>query len=109
MHGRLNDNHYRKWIVLSTWYLGSQLKESKMNQGHTAWEVLKSVLSNRGLGTNVKKCLYEIVIASTASQWHTNLHMGTVRMKEGKETEEDKWKIMNMGSSNVDTQYTRYI
>ena len=29
-------------------------------------ESMKSVLSNRGLGINAKKCLYEGVIASTA-------------------------------------------
>ena len=34
-----------------------------MNEGYRAWGVLKSVLSNRGLGTKPKKCLYEGVIA----------------------------------------------
>ena len=31
-----------------------------------AWEALKSVLSNRGLGIKAKKCLYEGVIVPTA-------------------------------------------
>ena len=36
------------------------------NEGHRAWGVLKSVLSNRGLGIKAKKCLYEGVILPTA-------------------------------------------
>ena len=32
------------------------------NEGYRAWGVLKSVLSNRGMGINGKKCLYEGVI-----------------------------------------------
>ena len=31
-----------------------------------AWGALKSMLKNRGLGTNAKKCLYEAVIVPTA-------------------------------------------
>ena len=38
----------------------------RMNEGYRAWEVLKSVLSNRGLGIKTKKCLYEGVIIPTA-------------------------------------------
>ena len=38
----------------------------RMNEGYKAWKVLKSVLSNRGLGTNVKKCLHEGVIVPLA-------------------------------------------
>ena len=38
-----------------------------MNEGYRAWRVLKSVLINRALGIKAKKCLYELVIASTAS------------------------------------------
>ena len=37
-----------------------------MNQGFRVWGELKSVLSNRGLGINAKKCLYEGVIVPTA-------------------------------------------
>ena len=37
-----------------------------MNDGYRAWGALKSVLSNRGLWINAKKCLYEGVIAPTA-------------------------------------------
>ena len=37
-----------------------------MNEGYRAWETLKSVLSNRGLGIKAKKCLYEVVIVQTA-------------------------------------------
>ena len=38
----------------------------RMNEGYRAWGALKSVLSNRGLGINAKKCLYEGVILPTA-------------------------------------------
>ena len=37
-----------------------------MNEGYRAWGVLKSFLSNRGLGIKAKKCLYEGVIVPTA-------------------------------------------
>ena len=37
-----------------------------MNEGYRAWETLKSVLSNRGLGIKAKKCLYEGVIIPSA-------------------------------------------
>ena len=37
-----------------------------MNEGYRAWGVMKSVLSNRGLGINAKKCLYEGIIVPTA-------------------------------------------
>ena len=37
----------------------------RMNEGYRAWEALKSVLSNRGLGKNSKKCIYDGVIVST--------------------------------------------
>ena len=36
-----------------------------MNEGHRAYGLLKSVLSNRGLGIKGKKCLYEGVIVPT--------------------------------------------
>ena len=38
----------------------------RMNEGYGAWGALKSVLSNRELGINTKKCLYELVIVPTA-------------------------------------------
>ena len=38
----------------------------RMNEGYRAGGVLKSVLSNRGLGIKAKKCLYEGVIEPTA-------------------------------------------
>ena len=38
----------------------------RMNEGYRAWGVLKSALSNRGLGIKAKKCLYEGVIVPTA-------------------------------------------
>ena len=38
----------------------------RMNDGYRAWGALKSVLNNRGLGINAKKCLYEGVIAPMA-------------------------------------------
>ena len=37
----------------------------RMNGGYRAWGVLKSVLSNRGLGIKATKCLYERVIVPT--------------------------------------------
>ena len=37
----------------------------KMNEGYRARGVLKSVLSNSGLGIKAKKCLYEGVILPT--------------------------------------------
>ena len=56
-------------------YLGSQVAADggckrdvvhRMNEGYRAWAALQSVLSNRGLGTKVKKWLYEVVIVPTA-------------------------------------------
>ena len=38
----------------------------RMNDGYRALGVLKSVLSNRGVGIKAKKCLYEGVIVPTA-------------------------------------------
>ena len=38
----------------------------RMNEGYRAWGTLKSVLSNRGLRINAKKCLYEELIVPTA-------------------------------------------
>ena len=38
----------------------------RMNEGYRVWGVLQIVLSNRGLGIKVKKCLYEGVIVPTA-------------------------------------------
>ena len=49
-------------------YLGSQVAADggferdvvhRMNEGYRAWGVLKSVLSNRGLGIKANKCLYK--------------------------------------------------
>ena len=34
----------------------------QMNEGYDAWVALKSVPYNIGLGTNMKKCLYEEVL-----------------------------------------------
>ena len=56
-------------------YLGSQVAADggcerdvvhRMNKGYRAWEALKTILSNRGLGIKAKKCLYEGVIVPTA-------------------------------------------
>ena len=38
----------------------------RMNEGYRAWGVLKSVLSNRGLGIKAMKCQHEGVIVSMA-------------------------------------------
>ena len=37
-----------------------------MNEGYRAWGALKSILSDRGLGMEAKRCLYEGVIVPTA-------------------------------------------
>ena len=38
----------------------------RMNEGYRAWGVLKSAMSNRGLGMKAKKFLYEGVLVPTA-------------------------------------------
>ena len=38
----------------------------RMNEGYRAWGILKSVLSNKGLGLKAKKFLHEGVIVPTA-------------------------------------------
>ena len=38
----------------------------RINEGYKTWGALKSVLCNRGLGINAKKCLYAGVIVPTA-------------------------------------------
>ena len=48
----------------------------RMNQGYRAWGVLKSMPSNRGLGMNAMKCLYEGVIVPT--ELYSNLSINTV-------------------------------
>ena len=56
-------------------YLGSEVAADgrcerdvvhRMNEGYSVWGALKSVLSNRGLGIEAKKCLYEGIIVPTA-------------------------------------------
>ena len=34
----------------------------RMNEGYRSWGALKSELSNRGLGIEGKKCLYEVIV-----------------------------------------------
>ena len=55
-------------------YLGSQVAADggcerdvvhRINDVYRAWGALKSVLSNRGLGTKAKKCLYKGVMVPT--------------------------------------------
>ena len=41
-----------------------------MHDKCTAWEALKRVQSNRGLGINAKKCPYEGLIVPTALHGH---------------------------------------
>ena len=38
----------------------------RMNEGYRAWGALKSVLSNRGMRMNSKKCIYQAIIVPTA-------------------------------------------
>ena len=37
-----------------------------MNEGYRAWEALKSVMNNSGLGLSADKCRYEGLIVPTA-------------------------------------------
>ena len=50
----------------------------RMNEGYRAWGALKSLLSNRGLGINAKKCLYEGVIVPMT------FYNGGMRSAEGR-------------------------
>ena len=57
----------------------------RMNEGYKAWEALKSVLSNRGLGIKAKKCLYEGIIVPTAlnvaEAWGMRREVNVLEMK----------------------------
>ena len=54
----------------------------RMNEGYRACGVLKSVLSNRGLGMKAKKCPYEGVLVRTALYGALTLGMRSAeRMK----------------------------
>ena len=73
MHVRLNSEPFEEVGCFK--YLGSQVASDvgydrdvvqRMNEGNRAFGVLKSVLDNRGLGINAKKCQYEKIIVSTA-------------------------------------------
>ena len=55
----------------------------KMIEGYRAWGVLKSVLSNRGLGIKAKKCLYEGVIVPTALYGAEAWGMGSAERRKG--------------------------
>ena len=72
MHVILNDEQLEEVNCFK--YLGSQVAADggcgrdvvhRMNEGYI-WGALKSVLDNRGLGINAKKCLYEGVTVPTA-------------------------------------------
>ena len=47
----------------------------RMNEGYRAWGALKSVLSNRGLWINAKKCLYEGVIVPMRGKRETEVRL----------------------------------
>ena len=73
MYGKLNSEPFEEVDCFK--YLGPQVAADgecerdvvqRMNEGYRAWGVLKSILSNRGLGIKAKKCLYEGVIVPTA-------------------------------------------
>ena len=73
MHLRLNgepleEMDYYKYLPSPVVVVGGWERDMlpRMNEGYRAWESLKSVLSNRGLGIMAKKRLYEGVIAPTA-------------------------------------------
>ena len=66
MHVRLNGKPSEEVDCFK--YLGSLVAADggwerdvvhRMNKGHRAWGALKSVLNNKGLGINAKRCLYE--------------------------------------------------
>ena len=50
-----------------------------MNEGYRAWGALKSVLHNRGLRINAKKCLYEGVIVPTTLYGAEEMGMAVLR------------------------------
>ena len=73
MHVILNGESFEEVDCFK--YLGPQVAADggyerdvvhRMNEGYRASGVLKSVMSNRGLGIKAKKCLYEAVIVPTA-------------------------------------------
>ena len=72
LHIILNGEPLEKWIVLSTWDRKCQRMGVvkgmwyRLHDGYRSWGALKSVLNNRGLGINAKKCLYERVFVPTA-------------------------------------------
>ena len=66
MHVRLNGEPLEHGHCFKYW--GSQVaadgrcerdKLHLTNEGYRCWVALKSVMSNRGLGINAEKCLYE--------------------------------------------------
>ena len=65
MHAILSGEQLETVDCLSTWGRKWDVVH-RMNEGYRAWGVLKSVLSNRGLGIKTMKFLYERVIVSTA-------------------------------------------
>ena len=65
MYVRLNEEQleevdYIKYLGSSVAAVGGceKIVVHRMNEGYRAWGALKSVLSNRGLGKNAKKCLF---------------------------------------------------
>ena len=71
MHARLSGKPLQEVDCFK--YLGSQVEVGggcerdvlhQINEGYIVWGVLRSVLSNRGLGKNVK-CPYDEIIAPT--------------------------------------------
>ena len=55
----------------------------RMNEENIAWGELKSVLNNKGLGINPKKCLYEGVIVPTELYGAEAWGMRSVERRKG--------------------------
>ena len=72
-----------------------------MNEGYRAWEALKSVLSNRGLGINAKKGLYYGVFVLMAFYGTEAWSMGSAERRKVK-VFEMKWLRRSVGVSWMD-------
>ena len=67
----------------------------RMNEGYRAWGVLKSVLSNRGLGIKAKKCLYEGVIVPTVLYGAEAWCMRSAERRKVNVLEKFGWSVAN--------------
>ena len=91
-------------------YLGSQVVFDlgcdrdvvhRMNGEYRAWGALKSVLTNRGLGINAKKCLYEGVIVPMAVYGSETWGMRSAERRKVNVFETKCWRTL-VGVSRMD-------